>query len=157
MKDLNLGLLMDAGLVDKDAVEKEDGLSRGMSFDQVLDLAFEDAEEICSSQNSGESIKIGEFLKIPGKGEIIRKCANLIFNLRQGEKSLGKLLNPSIPEFLRYRKHFSEQQYAIEDGYDSLIDCLIGELSKKSVKMIFESETLWTCVFFFLVTCCHLC
>ena len=140
-KDLNLGLLMDAGLVDKDAVEKEDGLSREMTFDQILDLAFEDAEEISLNQNN-ESMKIGEFLKIPGKGEFIRKCANLVFDLRYGKNSLGKILNPSIPEFLRYRKHSSEPEYAIEDGYDSLINCLISELSKKSVKIILESEAI---------------
>ena len=51
MKDLNLGVLIDAGLVD-DRILKISGLCRQMTFDQVLDLAFHDAEDFIQTKNN---------------------------------------------------------------------------------------------------------
>ena len=139
MKDLNLGVLIDAGLVDKDITEECDGLCRQMTFDQLLDLAFKDAREIILSKNNGEPMKICEFLRVPGAGEGLRKCAKVILDLRFGKTGHKN----DLEEFMQYRSNSSERQYAIEDGYDNVIYSLVHEMSKTpSVKMVFKSEVM---------------
>ena len=141
-KDLNLGVLIDAGFVERYETENVDGLSREMTFDQIIDLAFENAEDVIHDQNNGKSMSIIEYLSIPGKGQFSRKCAKLILDLRLGKNFLSGELCPSVLEFLHYKKHASEKAFAIKDGFDSVIQSLINEHSEKSIKLVLQTEVI---------------
>ena len=138
IKDLNLGVLIDAGLVEYNVIEMANGLFRHMTFDQVLDLAFQDAEVFIHEKNNGEAMKICEFLSVPGEGEQVRECAKVILDLRFGKTGHKN----DLLEFVQYRNNSSEKQYTIKDGYDTVIYSLIQELSKRNVQMVWKSEVI---------------
>ena len=139
-KNLNLGVLMDAGLVEKSDVEKDGIFDRHTSWREVLDAAFETVDDIIQSKGNGNSLRILEFLSIPGDGSFARKCAKIILDLKFGESGPHNVA--TVNEYLKLKKLNSAKSFAVEGGFDNAIFQLLKDLTKFKVDVHFNSQVV---------------
>ena len=139
-KDLNLGTLIDAGLVKKDAVHLDNRLNRNTSISQILHIAFDDAIEVIRKQTNGDPMTIATFLSIPGEGAIARRCAAVVLELKFGREGVQNV--GSVQEFVKFMKLHSGKPFAVDGGFDNIIHNLLGGLTKKSVILNLQTEVV---------------
>ena len=139
-KNLNLGVLMDAGLVEKSDVEKDGTFDRHTSWREVLDAAFETVDEMMQSKGNGNSLRILEFLSIPGDGSFARKCAKIILDLKFGESGPHNVA--TVNEYLKLKKLNSAKSFGVDGGFDNAIFQLLKDLTKFKVDVHFNSQVV---------------
>ena len=140
MKNLNLGVLIDTGLVDANVVIEDKRLKRHSSFAEILDIAFNDAISLDNVGDERKQMKIIDFLSVPGKGATARKCAKIVLDLKFGPK--GPHNNASVREFLKFKKLYSGKAFAVEGGFDKIIHMIVEKLMKHSLNIRLKSKVV---------------
>ena len=141
---LNVGVLIDAGLVPFDILQCETILTRETTFNEVLLKAFKDNKDTILQAygqritDRSNQISVSEYLELPGKDYYIRMCAAAILALRNGED--GNHHVEAIDEFVNILKLHSGNPLAIKGGFGQIIPRLIKQLTNCSI--MYECEVI---------------
>ena len=140
IKDLNLGTLIDSGLVEKEVLQSDNRLSRNTPFSQILQIAFADAMEVISKQNNDGPMTIAKFLSIPGEGTTARRCAAVVLELKFGKEGVHNV--GSVQEFVKFMKLHSGKPFTVDGGCDNIIKNLLKELTEESITLNMQTEVI---------------
>jgi len=141
---LNVGVLLDAGLVSNDILQYETGLTRESTFNEVLNEAFKNVNDIIlqatgiRNRDRSSQISVSDYLALPGRDRCIRECASAILTLRNGKD--GNHHVEAVDEFVNILKLHSGNPLAIKGGFDQISSRLIKELNNCSI--LYESEVI---------------
>lgn len=137
--NLNVGVLIDVGLISNEIIQAESSLTRETNFTEVLLRAFKNVDEVI--QTTGCLIRKGqtsvsEYLDLPGKDSGLRACAKVILALRNGEN--GNHHFEAVDEFTNILKLHSGNPISVKDGFDLIVSRLIKQLINCSI--LYSSE-----------------
>ena len=141
---LNVGVLLDAGLVSSDILQHQTHLTRETTFIEVLQKAFENYKDTILQAHghrvtdSCSQMSVSEYLALPGKRRSTRTCAAAILALRNGED--GNHHVEAVDEFVNLLKLHCGSPLSIKGGFIQIIQRLIRQLSNCSV--MYECEVV---------------
>ena len=140
--NLNIGVLIDAGLISSDVLKTKSSLNRETSFTEVLTRSFKNIDEVLTqtigSNKIDGQISVAEFLDIPGKDSELRKCAKVILDLRNGEN--GNHHFEAVDEFSNILKLHSGNPLSVKGGFDQIVSRLIEQLTHCDI--LYDSEVI---------------
>ena len=139
--NLNVGVLLDAGLVSSNILQSDSGLTRKSTFIEVLNHAFKNFKDILLQtygKQINEQISVSDYLALPGRDSCVRECAATILALRNGKD--GNHHAEAVDEFVNILKLHSENPLAVKGGFDQISARLIKKL--KNCLILYESEVI---------------
>ena len=144
VENLNVGVLIDAGLVQKDVLKSDTRLSRETKFIDVLNNAFENVHDTILQSTPDRKVhgsgqmSVSEYLSLPGKNVCVKECAAAILALRNGQEGIQNV--EAVDEFVNILKLHSETPLAVKGGFDQMITRIIEQLT--NCLILYESEVI---------------
>ena len=133
--DLNLGTLVAAGLLDASTLAGS-GLAATARFGETLVAAFTDIDAE-ANENS-----VASFLSTPGKGAELRRCAEVILELRNGVGGMHTVVK--VGEFANIVKlHSGSPVCLASEGFDQIAQRLHDRLPPHTV--LLNAEVIRIC------------
>lgn len=142
VENLNLGILLAAGLLSGDISNSDASVSLTTSFNDILNKAFANAMEITSrgeslrQQNGSGQMSVSEYLAQTWEGSFLRRCAAAILDLRNGKGGMQNV--EAIDEFVNILKLHSGKPLSVVGGFDLMVNCLINQLNNCAVRFLSE-------------------